>query len=76
VIADLNGDGDLDLAVSGDTDTTLHIMLGDGAGRFVTTDSYPVQIGRTIIADDFNRDKRPDLAVTEALGQTAVLLHN
>ena len=35
--------------------------VGDGAGRFITTESYPVQIGRTIIADDFNRDKRPTL---------------
>jgi hypothetical protein len=75
-LADLNGDGNLDLAVSGGTDRTLHIMLGDGTGRFTTTESYPVQIGRTIIVDDFNHDGRPDLAVTELLGQTEVLLHN
>jgi hypothetical protein len=75
-LADLNGDGNLDLAVSGGTDRTLHIMLGDGRGRFTTTEGYPVQIGRTIIADDFNHDGRPDLAVTELLGRTAVLLHN
>jgi hypothetical protein len=75
-LADLNGDGNLDLAVSGGTDRTLHIMLGDGTGRFTTTEGYPVQIGRTIIADDFNHDGRPDLAVTELLGQTEVLLHN
>ena len=75
-LADLNGDANLDLAVSGGTDRTLHIMLGDGTGRFTTTEGYPVQIGRTIIADDFNHDGRPDLAVTELLGQTEVLLHN
>jgi FG-GAP-like repeat len=75
-LADLNGDGNLDLAVSGGTDRTLHIMLGEGTGRFITTEGYPVQIGRTIIADDFNHDGRPDLAVTELLGQTEVLLHN
>jgi hypothetical protein len=43
-------------------------MLGDGTGRFTTTESYPVHIGRTIITDDFNHDGRPDLAVTELLG--------
>ena len=74
-LADLNSDGDLDLAVSGDIDRTLHIMLGDGTGRFTTTESHLVQIGRTIIADDFNHDRRPDLAVTEVLGGMVVLLH-
>ena len=74
-LADLNSDGDLGLAVSGDIDRTLHIMLGDGTGRFTTTESHLVQIGRTIIADDFNHDRRPDLAVTEVLGGMVVLLH-
>jgi hypothetical protein len=32
-LADLNGDVNLDLAVSGGTDRTLDIMLGDGTGR-------------------------------------------
>lgn len=49
---DLNGDGNLDLAVSGGPDMELHLMLGDGTGRFTTTESYPVHIGRTIITDD------------------------
>jgi hypothetical protein len=74
--ADFNGDGNLDLAVSGGTDLMVHIMLGDGTGRFTTTESYPAKIARTFVVDDFNHDGRPDLAITQALGGTEVLLHN
>jgi hypothetical protein len=76
VIADLNGDGNPDLAVSGGTDRLIHIMLGNGMGRFTNAESYPVLIGRTIIVDDFNHDKRPDLAVSQLLGGAEVLLHH
>ncbi|MGH3719145.1 MAG: FG-GAP repeat domain-containing protein [Pseudonocardiaceae bacterium] len=77
VMADLNGDDAPDLAVSGGTDNTLYIMAGDGTGRFVTTESHPLQqMPRTIIADDVNRDGRSDLVVTELLGRTAILLHS
>lgn len=75
-IADFNGDGFPDLVVSGGTDRMVHIMLGDGAGHFTTTESYPAQIARTIVVDDFDHDGRPDLAITQALGGTEVLLHN
>ena len=34
--ADFNGDGHLDLAVTNRTDGTLSILLGDGAGNFIT----------------------------------------
>jgi FG-GAP-like repeat len=75
VTVDVNGDGVLDLAVSGGLDNKLYIMVGDRTGRFMTTESYPVQEPRTIIVDDFNHDGRPDLALTELFGKTAVLLH-
>jgi hypothetical protein len=61
---DFNGDGSLDLAVSGYY--YLGILLGDGLGRFsaVTTynmDSY--ESGSVVVAD-FDRDGKLDLAVT------------
>lgn len=74
-IADFNGDGNPDLAISGGTDLMIHIMLGDGTGRFTTTESYPAKIARTFVVDDFNHDGRPDLAITQARGGTEVLLH-
>jgi hypothetical protein len=54
----------------------LHILLGAVTGRFTTTESYPAKIARTIVVDDFNHDGRPDLAITQALGGTEVLLQN
>lgn len=74
-MADLNGDGSADLAVSGGADSTLYIMVGDGTGRFATVEDHPVQVPRTIVADDLNGDGANDLAVTSLSGGTSVLLH-
>lgn len=73
---DLDGDGANDLAVSGGADQRLYVMLGDGTGRFATTEHHPVTTPRTIIADDFDVDRQPDLAVSELRGGVAILLHN
>ena len=54
----------------------VHVMLGDGMGRFTTTANHPAQIARTIVVDDFNHDQRPDLAITQLLGRTEVPLHD
>ena len=80
--ADLNGDGQVDLAVPVVVQQKgqVAILLGDGSGRFVP--ASPVgRIDRfgsdTVAVGDFNRDGRPDLAVsnTEAKG-IFVLLGN
>ncbi len=72
-MADFNGDGELDAAVTTywlDWPAELHgvsILLGEGAGRFTpgarTTWDFSPYLLQTIVAGDFNEDGRKDLAV-------------
>jgi hypothetical protein len=79
--ADFNGDGNLDLAATnpGAPDlflgNTVSVLLGKGDGTFgqpsdMVVSTTPLQI----IADDFNRDGRPDLAVANAFGHSVSVL--
>jgi len=68
VTADLNGDGQLDLALLGIDPTTQNwvysVMLGNGDGSFQSPVIYP-QSGpspNTLVVADFNGDHKPDLA--------------
>jgi len=64
VIADFNGDGKNDVAVTIPV-TGVLIMLGDGAGHLSTTVTLPAGASPTrIVTADFNGDHKPDLAVT------------
>src|SRR6201987_1056048 len=73
-IADFNGDGKLDLALSGSAQTT--ILLGNGDGTFTAAPDQP-QIGSSqVVAADFNGDGKLDLAVSPSNGQTTILLRN
>jgi FG-GAP-like repeat len=64
MLADLNGDGNLDAVVTEDGNSTAHVYLGDGKGGFTSgqqnipypfVDELPAQIG------DANGDGIPDL---------------
>jgi FG-GAP-like repeat len=58
-VADFDGDGRLDLAVTGES---LSILLGDGTGRFSEAPGSPVPFGgHAIKAADLNGDRIPDL---------------
>jgi hypothetical protein len=83
VIADFNGDGKADLALT--TSSGLLVLLGNGDGSFgaptaISLTGFPVQI----ISADFNHDGHLDLGVTVssnnistgAPGTVAVLLGN
>jgi hypothetical protein len=73
-IADFNGDGKLDLALSGSAQTT--ILLGNGDGTFTAAPNQP-QIGSSqVAAADFNGDGKLDLAVSPSNGATSILLGN
>jgi hypothetical protein len=61
-IADLNGDGKLDMAVTG-TDY-VSILLGNGNGTFKPPTSYNAPAAYDVIAADYNGDGLPDLVVT------------
>ena len=74
--SDLNGDGFADLAVSSFASNSIAVLLGDGTGNFQFFQSFdiflpctsdpcllpPVAAPNQVIAADFNRDTRVDLA--------------
>ena len=72
-VADFNGDGKLDLAVSEVDQSAVLVFLGNGDGTFTeaTTTAnlpggYPVSMPGNIAIADFNGDGKADIAVTEA----------
>jgi FG-GAP-like repeat/Abnormal spindle-like microcephaly-assoc'd, ASPM-SPD-2-Hydin len=75
VVADFNGDGNLDMAVVNEMDDTVSVFLGNGDGTFQARVPYPV--GRApvfVLAGDFNGDGRPDLVVVNAGDNTISVL--
>lgn len=86
-VADLNGDGNLDLFVVGgvpDGNWSYSVLLGNGDGSFQPPSFSPQSVSTTsgvgpVVIADFNNDGKPDVAV--ALGESqsqslAVLLGN
>ncbi len=74
-VADLNGDGKLDLAISEYTDNTVSVMLGNGDGTFEPKQDFAVGSGPGgILAADFNGDGRMDIATDDYLGNNVSVL--
>jgi hypothetical protein len=78
IVADFNGDGRPDLAVSDSRNNWVSILLGSPTGGFLANGTYATGSSPTaLVAADFNRDKKIDLAVVNAnSGTISVLLGN
>lgn len=79
-IADFNGDGIPDAAISAYNPGGVVVALGRGAGTLVQATSIPLEQGVLFVdAADVNRDSRPDLVLANdpfqpGLGATWVIL--
>jgi autotransporter-associated beta strand protein len=77
-IADFNGDGKPDLAVTDKNMYQVGVLLGNGDGTFQSAQNWGAeQKPSSIVAADLNHDGNIDLAVTNSGGNTvSVLLGN
>lgn len=81
-VGDFNGDGKLDVAMAGAgttnyPDAGVVVSLGNGDGTFTQASSSPMPLGHSlssIVTGDFNGDGKLDLAVTDSVENTVLVL--
>jgi hypothetical protein len=78
IVADFNGDGRPDMAVTDSQNNWVSILLGSANGSFVARGTYATGPSPSaLVAADFNGDKKVDLAVVDwQLGTISILLGN
>jgi hypothetical protein len=64
LVADFNNDGKLDLVVNEGWDSSIAILLGNGDGTFQAPALMQLSAAAEVAAGDFNRDGKPDLALS------------
>jgi hypothetical protein len=84
-VGDLNGDGNLDMAVANfggprgpsGLQSDASVLLGNGDGTFQPAINYAIGKNSTFVAiGDFNNDKMPDLVVTDNINSDVIELLN
>jgi adhesin/invasin len=74
---DINGDGNRDLVVGDTLQNDVAVLLGIGNGNFQAAQQIALANGPAFVATaDFNRDGKPDIAVTQSTGATVSVLIN
>lgn len=76
-VADIDEDGNTDLAVANSSSEDVSVLLGDGAGGFSAAPGSPIGVDghpRGITAADLNADGDVDLAVPSWEGRVVILL--
>ena len=73
-VADLDGDGHLDLVLLGRSNGRIGLFQNDGTGHFINhslaeNGLWPAVRASVVLAFDYDGDGRPDLFVGEYLGQ-------
>lgn len=63
-VADLDGDGDMDVVITREQSPSLQIFLGDGTGALTAhaTAGHPGRLLENLLVGDFDGDQVPDLA--------------
>ena len=78
-VADLDGDGDPDLAVANPVSNKVTILRNDGGGNVVEPGSSPEAAGSfpcSVAAADLDGDADPDLAVANLYSANVTILRN
>ncbi|HSB73299.1 MAG TPA: VCBS repeat-containing protein, partial [Candidatus Methylomirabilis sp.] len=74
-VADVNGDGKLDLVVANSTGNSVSVLLGDGLGGFGAKSDFVTGTGPSAVAvGDFNGDGKLDLVVANSTGNSVSVL--
>jgi hypothetical protein len=77
-LADLNGDGSLDLVLSNDRPDPKLVFLNDGKGKFTISGSFgdPNWPTRNVVLADLNGDTFPDIAVANRPGPSYICFND
>ncbi len=76
-VADVNGDGKLDLISANYSDNNLTVLTNNGVGGFVFFTNLPVGgYPEPVITADVNRDGKPDLISVNGLSVSLTVLTN
>ena len=76
-ISDLNNDTHMDIIVANSGNENIGILYGYGNASFTTETIYPIGIGSNpqyVIVDDFNKDNKLDVAVTNPRNDEIIVL--
>jgi hypothetical protein len=69
-VADVNGDGKIDVVATNSDDNTISVLLGDGHGGLTAASGSPFATGGTfptaVAVGDFNGDGIPDAVVADS----------